>query len=189
MAPSEHELRLRERLSRLRNMPLLGEQSFPASSSGSSASSTGSAPTRPTRTSGARFSSRATRTARTRSTTSSGSSTTGSSSTATAGSATTARWSPASGSSAADGRARRPAEGPGHPGADAAPVRDAVSRGLPQGDPGDAAGRPPRLPAGLARRHAPVRTRALPPSSMARAARSPIRRPRWRGSPCRRSPA
>ena len=53
-----------------------------------------------------------------------------------------------------DGRPRRAAEGPRHPGADQAPVRHAVPGGLPQGDAGDGARRPPRVPGDQPRRHA-----------------------------------
>ena len=93
------ELRLRERLSRLKSISLLGgAQALRRARAAAEAARPDRRPSRPRTRSGARSSSRATRTARTRSTTSSGCSTTGSSSTATAAAPTTPRSSAASAS-------------------------------------------------------------------------------------------
>ena len=151
------ELRLRERLGRLSNLPLLrgtrvsGEQRAAARAARADRAE---AP-RPRTRSGARSSSRGTRTGRTRSTTSSGSSTTGSSCTATAAAPTTARSSPGSaGSTAARSRSSATRR--------AATSRSALDRqfgmavpgGLREGDARDGARGALRLPGRLARRHA-----------------------------------
>ena len=81
-----------------------------------------------------------------------------------------------------DGRtvvARRPPEGPRREGAARPPVRHGVPGGLREGDARDGARRALRLPGRLARRHARRLSRASPPSSTARAARSRARRRRW----------
>ena len=71
-----------------------------------------------------------------------------------------------------DDRARRAPEGPRPQGARRPELRHGLSRGVPQGDAHDGARRAPRLPARDARRHARRLSRASPPSSTARAARS-----------------
>ena len=75
--------------------------------------------------------------------------------------------------------ARRPAEGPRHPRAREAAVRDAESGGLPEGDPRDGARRQAPLPGRSRSSTRPAPIRASRPSSTARAERSPRRRPRW----------
>ena len=152
----EDERRLRERLSRLRGLPLLrGARLSGDLDAAPEAARRDRGASRPTRRSGARSSSRATRSGRTRSTTSSGSSTTSSSCTATAAAPTTPRSSPASAASAA-GRSRSSAS------RRAATSRSAQQRnfGMPHPEGYRKAmrvmelARAPRLPARHAPRHA-----------------------------------
>ena len=89
----------------------------------------------------------------------------------------------------ADGRDRRTSEGARPEGAARPPVRDGVSRGLRKGDADDGHRRPFRISGASRSSTHPARIRASPPSSTARAVRSPGRRHGWRGSTCRASPA